>query len=68
MPPGALPGLARHSCLEVLQMLAWLKVLAESHVVPLGMLAHTHAVADPDRAGAEHAPQLARTGQIGPVP
>ena len=68
MPPGALPGLARHSRLEVLQVLAWLNVLAESHVVPLGMLAHSQAIADPDRAGAEHAPQLARAGQIGPVP
>jgi len=58
----------------MMDVLAWLKVLARRKVLaagnmlPLGMLAHAHALAYPDRARAEHAPQFAGTRQVSAVP
>ena len=73
MPPRALPCLARHPQLKVVKVVAGLKmlprldVLASWQVVALRMLANTDALANPDGAGPEHAPQLAGTRQVSAV-
>ena len=67
MPPRVLPGLARHPQLKVRKMVPGQNVLARREVVPLGMLAYSDALAHPDGAGTENAPQLAGTWQVSSV-
>jgi hypothetical protein len=67
MPPGVLPGLAGHSRLEMRQMLARLEMLARWDVLTLAVLANSGALAHPYSAGAEHASQLAGTGEVSTV-